>query len=169
MLREDLMSSVIEVLWLQVHLAHLKPLLLGCYYRPLNVNSHNLNNMREMLDSVYDVNRLVYFLGDLNIDWFSSSCLLKRKLLTVTSACNLDQVINHPTRLFTNTTGRRSSTCIDHMFTNAVKLCSKAVSVPIGCSDHSIVAISRKAKVPTTGPKTVYKRSYKRFCCDSCG
>jgi hypothetical protein len=98
MLREDLMSSVIEVLWLQVHLAHLKPFLLGCYYsnRPPSANSQYLNNVCEMLDSVCDVNREVYFLGDLNIDWFSSSCQLKRKLLT--SACNLVQVINQPTR-----------------------------------------------------------------------
>jgi hypothetical protein len=29
------------------------------------------------------------------------------------------------------------------------------------------VAISRNAKVPTSGPKIVYKRSYKIFCCDS--
>jgi hypothetical protein len=29
MLREDLMSSVIEVLWFQVHLPHLKPIILG--------------------------------------------------------------------------------------------------------------------------------------------
>ena len=52
--------------------------------------------------------------------------------------------------------GTRSSTCIDHIFTSTVELCSKAVSVPIGCSDHNIVAISRKAKVPTAGPKIVY-------------
>ena len=102
MLREDLMSSVIEVLWLQVHLAHLKPFLFGCCYRPIIAKSQYLNNMCEILDSVYDVNREVYFLGDLNIDCFSTSCLLKRKLLTLTSACNLVQVINQPTRLFTN-------------------------------------------------------------------
>ena len=119
------------------------------------LNSQYLNNICEMLDSVCDVNREVYFLGDLNIDWFSSSCPLKRKLLTVNSACNLVQVINHPTRVFTNTTGTRSSTCIDHIFTNAVELCSEAISVPIGCSNHNIVAISRKAKVPTAGPKMV--------------
>ena len=107
MLREDLMSSVIEVLGLQVHLAHLKPFILGCCYRPPSVNSQYLNNMCEMLDSVCDVNREVYFLGDLNIDWFSSSCPFKRKLLTVTRSCNLVQVINQPTRVFTNTTGTR--------------------------------------------------------------
>ena len=116
-LREDLMSSVIEVLWLQVHFALLNHFLLGCCYRPPGANSQYLNNMCEMLDSVCDVNsREVYFLGDLNIDWFSSSCPLKRKLLTLTSACNLVQVIHLPNWVFTNTTGTRSSTCIDHKF-----------------------------------------------------
>ena len=75
-----------------------------------------------MFDSVCDVDREVYFLGDLNIDWFLSSCPLKRKLLTVTSACNLVQVINKPTMMFTNTTGTRTSTCIDHIFTNTAEL-----------------------------------------------
>ena len=89
-----------------------------------------------MLDSVCYVKREVYFLGDLNIDWFSSSCLLQRKLLTVTSASNLVQDINQRTRVYTN------KTCIDHIFTNTVEHCFKAVSVPFGCSDHSIVAIS---------------------------
>ena len=119
-----------------------------------------------MLDSVCDVNREVYFLRELNIDWFSSSCPLKRKLLTVSSACNLVQVINQPTRVFTNTTGTRSSTCIDHIFTKTEEVCSKNVSVPIGC-DHNIVAICRKDKVPTAGPKIVYKRSYKIFWCNT--
>jgi hypothetical protein len=118
--------------------------------------------MCEMLDSGYDLNREAFFLGDLNIDWFSSSCPLKRKLLTVTSSCNLVQVIiNQPTRVFTNTTGTRSSTCIDHIFTNTVELRYKAVSIPIGCSaHHNIVAISRKVEVPKLVPKIVYKRSY---------
>ena len=155
MLREDLMSSVIEVLWLQVHLTHLKHFLLGCCFRPPSANSQYVNTTCEMPDSVCDVNWEDYFLGDLNIDWFSSSCLLKRKVLTVTSACNLVQVINQPTSVFTNITGTRSSTCIDLLLTNTVELCSKVVSVPIGCSDHNTVARSRKAKVPTAGPKIV--------------
>jgi endonuclease/exonuclease/phosphatase (EEP) superfamily protein YafD len=112
-----------------------------------------------MLDSVCDVNREVYFLGDLNIDSFSSCSPLKRELLTVN--CNRVQVINQPTRVLTNTTGTRSSTCIDHIFTKTVELCSKDESVPIRCSDHNIVAISRKDTVPKAGPKIVYKRLFK--------
>jgi hypothetical protein len=121
MLREDLTSSAIEVLWLQVQLAHLKSFLLGCCFRLPSANSQYLNNMCEMLDSVCDTNREIYFLGDMNIVWFSSSCPHKSKLLSVTSACNLVQVINQPTRVFTNTQGTRSSTCIDDIFTNIVE------------------------------------------------
>ena len=52
MLREDLMSSVIEVLSLQVHLTNLKPIILGCCYRPQSDNHQYLGNVCEMLDSV---------------------------------------------------------------------------------------------------------------------
>jgi hypothetical protein len=123
--------------------------------------------MCEMLDNECDINREVSCLGDLNIDWLSSGCLLKRELQTVTSACNLVQFINQPTRVVTNSTGMKSSTCIDHIFTNAAEICLKAASKSIGCSDDNIVAIPRKTIVPKAGPKIVYKRSYNTFCSNS--
>ena len=43
----------------------------------------------------------------------------------------------------------------------------KAVIKAIECSDHNIVAVSRKTKVPKAGPYIVYKRSYNMFCSDS--
>jgi hypothetical protein len=55
--------------------------------------------MYEML-----INSEVYFLGDLNIDWLSLTYPLKKKLQTVTSACNPVQVISQPTRVVTNST-----------------------------------------------------------------
>jgi hypothetical protein len=64
-------------------------------------------------------------------------------------------------------TGIKSSTCIHHIFPNAADICFKAVSKSIGCSDHNIVAISRKTKVPKVGPNIVYKRSYKKCRSDS--
>ena len=105
-LRDDLMFNTVEVIWLQVHLPHLKPILVGSCYRP-SANSQYLDNdnMCEMLDNVCDINREVYFLGDLNIDWLSSSCPLRKKTQTVTNACNLDQVVSQPTRVVTNSTG----------------------------------------------------------------
>ena len=79
-LREDLMLNAVEVIWLQVHLPHIKPILVGCCYRPPSADTQYLDNMCERL--VCDINREVYFLGDLNIDWLSSGCPLKRKLQT---------------------------------------------------------------------------------------
>uniref|UniRef100_A0A8C7UKI0 Vacuolar-sorting protein SNF8 n=1 Tax=Oncorhynchus mykiss TaxID=8022 RepID=A0A8C7UKI0_ONCMY len=42
-----------------------------------------------------------------------------KKLETVTSACSLIQVISQPASVFTNRTITKSSTCIEHIFTNA--------------------------------------------------
>jgi hypothetical protein len=123
--------------------------------------------MCEMLDNVCDINRELYFLGDLNIDWISSSYPLKKKFQTVTSACNLVKAISQSTRVVINSTGIKSSTCFNHNFTNAAEICLKAVSRSIGCTDHNIVVISRKTKVPKAGPNVVYKRSYNTFCSDS--
>ena len=93
------MLNTAEEIWLQVHLPHLKPILVGSCYTPTSANSQYLDNMGEMLDNACDINREVYFLGNLNIAWVSSSCPLKKMLQTVTSACNLVQVIIQPTRV----------------------------------------------------------------------
>jgi hypothetical protein len=61
----------------------------------------------------------------------------------------------------------KSSTCIEHVFINAEEICLKAVSRSFGSSDHTIVAISRKTKVPKVGINILYMRSYKKFCSDS--
>jgi hypothetical protein len=53
--------------------------------------------MCEILDNACYINREVYIVGDLNIDWLSSSCPLKKKRQTVTSACNLVQVFTNST------------------------------------------------------------------------
>ena len=46
-------------------------------------------------------------------------------------------------------------------------MCLKAVYKSIGCSDHNMVATSRKTKVSKAGPDIVYKRSYNTICSDS--
>jgi hypothetical protein len=55
----------------------------------------------------------------------------------------------------------------DHIFANAAEICSKAVPKSIVCSDHNLVAISKKTKVAIAGPYIVCKRSYNKFCSDS--
>ena len=116
-----------------------------------------------MIDKVSDSGKEVFILGDLNIDYFSPNCHLRKKLHSVTNACNLGQVVNQPTSVFINKAGGRSSTCIDHIFTNAAEHCSKSKSLPTGCSDHNLVSITRQIKIPRAGNKVVFRRSFKSF------
>lgn len=61
----------------------------------------------------------------------------------------------------------KTSTCIDLIFTNVPDLCSKAVSKAIGCSDHNLIAVSRKTKLPKSGARIIQRRSFQRFNPDS--
>ena len=162
--RSDLMVPGIEALWLEVHLAHCKQFLVGCVYRPPSSNVQYVEELCSMLIRVTDMAREVYVLGDFNIDWLSESCPLRKKLNSTALICNLTQMVNKPTRVHCNEAGRTSATCIDHIFTNNIDLCSNAVSVTVGFSDHNIVAFVRKTTTPKAGPKVMYKRSYRRFC-----
>lgn len=108
-----------------------------------------------MLQKATDENREVYFLGDLNIDWFSSSCALKKKLEVVMNVCHLNQMMSEPSRMSLNSAGVLSVMCIDHIYTNSSKLCCKAISSPVGFCDHNIVAIARETQLPKTGPRIV--------------
>jgi hypothetical protein len=72
------MSNTVEVIWLQVHLPHLKSIREAAIDN--KVLTVSIWITCEMLDNVCDINREVCFLCDLNIDWLSSSCPLKKKL-----------------------------------------------------------------------------------------
>ena len=161
--RMDLMVDDIEVIWLQINLPYVKPLLIGCVYRPPSSPMDYLDQLCLMLDKVCDLGHETYFLGDTNIDWNSCNCTLKEKLQSTARACNLSQMVEKPTRVCIRRDGSKSETCIDHIFTNCSHLCSKALSIPVGCSDHNLVVMVRKAKLPKSGPKIVYRRSMKNF------
>lgn len=159
----EFMCSNVEALWVQIHLPHLKPVLVGCCYRPPSANSQYFNDMCDMIDMVADSKTEIYLLCDMNIDWLDTNCSVKKKLSSLANACNLTQIVTAPTRVVTNSVGHTSSTCIDHMYTSCPELCSKPISIPVGFSDHNIIATARKFKVPKSGPKVIYKRSYKGF------
>lgn len=157
------MCKEIEVLWLQINLPYIKSILLGCCYRPPSSNRNYLDDMGKNLDKVCELNMEVVFMGDMNTDWLSHKCPLKHQLTTVADACCLKQMVTQPTRLNINSRGNNTSSCIDHIFLNESDFYSKAFSVPVGCSDHNVVAIARKSKVPKAKPRVVCKRSYRVF------
>jgi hypothetical protein len=73
--------STVEVIWLQVCLPYLKPILVGSCFRTPSANSQYLDNMCEVLDNACDIKREVCFLGDLNIDCLSLSCPFKKRFM----------------------------------------------------------------------------------------
>ncbi len=105
----------------------------------------------------------MYVLGDLNIDWNEKDCPMKARLLSLAHTCNLSQVVKKPTRICRRADEVKSSTCIDLIFTNISELCSKSISIPVGCSDHNLIAIGRKTKIPKRGQKIILKRIFKNF------
>jgi len=161
-LKQNLLCHDIEAIWVEVHVPYMKPVLVGCCYRPPDAHVDYLTCLGEMLDKVSDVNCELYLLGDMNIDWNDDRCSKKKKLLSYICVCNLHQIVNVPTRIFSNRVGITTATCIDHIYTNVPEMCSDVVSTPVGFSDHNLIAVTRKAKVPKV--KAIcgtYKRFYK--------
>ena len=88
---------------------------------------------------------------------------MKMKLMDICAACSFSQVVKKPTRISLKGDGTRVATCIDHIYVNLPEVCSASISVPIGCSDHNLVAVVRKTKVPKPGVKILKKRSFNHF------
>ena len=161
--RNDLMIFDTETIWLQINIPHMKPILLGCEYRKPRATVDYLERMCTMLDMVCDLGFETFYLGDLNIDLSIPGCPLRRRLLETTTACGLVQLVDRPTRVQRNQNGSITETCIDHIFTNNNDFCSRALSIPVGYSDHNVVVTVRKCKLPNSGPKVLSLRSMRTF------
>lgn len=47
------------------------------------------------------------------------------------------------------------------MFTNVSELWSKAISDKVGCSDHNLIAVAGRTKVPELDQNIIVKRMFK--------
>lgn len=73
---------------------HLKPMLVGCHYRPSSAKHVNLDNTCEMLDLTCDFSYEIYFEGDLKIEGNALNCPKRKRNQNVSHACELSQVTN---------------------------------------------------------------------------
>ena len=80
-------------------------------------------------------------------------------MVSFADTCNLSQVITKPTRICCRADGSQSST--SSIFTDVAELCSKAISIPVSCRDHNLIAVGRRTKVPKSGQKITLKRIIK--------
>lgn len=166
-LRQDLMSHDLEIVWIQLQPVYGKSVLVGCVYRPPNANILYSQQICEMLEKVSEENKEIFLLGDMNINWFDTQCSVRKEIGSICSACNLTQIIMVPTRVKVNVAGVKTSSCIDHSYTNVPELCSNIISVPVGFSDHNLVGVTRKIKLLKTAQNFTFKRLFRNLNVDN--
>ena len=98
-------------------------------------------------------------MGDSNCDFIRPNNG-KRHLKDLFDTYSLTQIIDELTR-----TSQDTKTLIDHIATNRPELASDSVVIPCGISDHDIVYMVRKTKLPKVKlqPKTLTTRNLKNF------
>lgn len=78
-LRSDFMLNDVGVLWVQVHLPHLKPIEVSCCYSPSDADVDYVIQLCEMIERVSDMSSDIYLLRDKNTDWNDGHCPKKKK------------------------------------------------------------------------------------------
>lgn len=94
-----------------------KHIIIGVIYRPPNTNIEEFNNcLNDILESVQRENKLIYLLGDYNIDLLNSNHHNNSsQFIDIMYSYSLFPLINKPTRVTT-----QSTTLIDNIFCNDV-------------------------------------------------
>ena len=100
--------------------------------------------------------------GDINCDMMAVTPANEtRHLIELCELFQYTQLIKEPTRVISST-----KSLIDLFLTNEpVKFATSCVS-PIGCSDHSLIYVSRKLTCPRSIPRIIESRQYKNFVTD---
>lgn len=157
--RQDLETDAVECMWLEVKSSKSSPLLVGILYRHGNETWPWYDDFQKMFDNVKKKNSSdVLLLGDFNLNLFESRPAWE----TTYSVLGLKMIIDSPTRVTDKT-----STLIDHIYTNN-KSRVLGTDVPeISISDHYPVCCSWALKLDKPIPKnqhtSIHYRSMKNF------
>ena len=68
LLRTDLMSNDLEIIWIEINLLSFKPFLVSSLYRPPSSSEHYFRNIFNNVEYALSESRDVYILSDMNID-----------------------------------------------------------------------------------------------------
>jgi hypothetical protein len=155
--RTDLELDEIECMWLELKQSKAKASLIGFVYRNPASHASWTETFINMMDKVGEKDPNILLLGDFNIDLLVSQNAWE----CMTSLFGLHQVVKDPTRVTL-----RSSTLIDHIYTNNLNIVSNIRSSDISPSDHCPILCSLSCKMssrPSKGHTTIMFRSMKKF------
>jgi len=157
--RTNFESSNIENLWLEIFPKNSKSFLIGFIYRNPNSNVSWNDDFDLHIEGVLDEQKEVILLGDFNKDLLNGN--INTKWTEYMTSLGFSQHINEPTRVVEG----KSSTIIDHIYSNFPSNIT-FIDVPrIGLSDHFPVFLTRKIRHNESkhSHHTISYRSFKHF------
>ena len=149
--RNDLERDDLEVMWIELKVGN-RRLLTSTVCRPHSAKSVWFDSFEKMIEKVYMSDMDLYILGDFNINWMGQ---IPTQWQHIIDSVSLEQLVSEPTRVTSKT-----STLIDHIYTNANK--SKlSVTVPkMNLSDHFAICLNIK-RLKSVKKKTHYTIKYR--------
>lgn len=155
--RIDLESCGVECIWFEVKYLKSKPIYIAFIYRHPDSTFDWYDNFLNTVDKAGIHENDVLLLGDFNLDLFKTHSAWD---CTITSV-GLEQLVDQATR-----TNHRSSTLIDHIYSNRPQTVTGVKVEDLSISDHSPIVCSWVFKSPIKikcGHTSISYRSFKRF------
>ena len=151
---KNVFSNSLEHVFFEILLPKFKPIAIGIFYRPPNVN-----NFLEILSNDFkkvDIRKKeIYILGDFNINLLQNGKFILKEnqsnifRIGTTPLINkhkefcqtfsLTEIIKDPTRITCST-----SSLLDHILTNSLEKISQKGTIDVGLSDHQLIYCTRK-------------------------
>ena len=155
---EKVMIQDTEALPIKIELLKCKPFVAITWYRPDGA-VEVFKTFGTLIGRIDTANIECILMGDTNCDFITPNNGIKH-LKNLFDTYSLTQIINEPTR-----TTQDTKTLIDHIATNRPELASDSGVVTCGISDHDVVYMVRKTKLPKVKlhPKTLTGRNFKNF------
>jgi len=155
--RHDLEPKYVECIWLEVRPCRSSPILVGFVYRNPACTNDWFNDFIDMMDKVNKRNFNTILLGDFNINML----VTQPQWSHTTEMLGLTQLIQEATRITS-----RTSTLLDHIYTNNKSMVLNVLTSNICVSDHKPIICTWRCKIPKMAPKghtCITYRCFKRF------
>ena len=159
--RNDLVSTELEAVCVEIIKPHSKPFLVTTIYRPPSALSEFFDHFEKLIKAIENEHKEMYILGDLNCDMLKTDKDLNiptKKIKSLYELYQLTQLIDEATRVTMTTTS-----LIDHVVTNTPENISDSSIIHTGISDHSLVFAIRKISIINKQENTLEIRNMKNF------
>ena len=159
--REDLETTSLESLWLEIIFTKSKSVLIGCFYRPpvgSNYLPHNYNALfNDHVEQIVEKGRKeIIMLGDFNINYRDKNC--DKEFKSIVNTLGFSQLVDKATRI-THT----SSTLIDLILSNRPENISTISVFTTSFSDHDMVGCVRKLNNIKYPMRSIKCRDYSKY------